>query len=185
MSGSLSEYRPTVDEAYSVCNAFSSFLSTDEVYMVGSGARHALRDDRVGDVDLLVSFKDGGEKDRLERRIGGLFGFCKNGRPKLSGLFGQIQVDLSMVKADSLIPARWFRIAGRALGLAYRIIAASQGMKLTQNGLFCRESGKEIFVKTDDEFFALLGIQHPDTVQLMKSESYDVAKSAASLLRKE
>lgn len=179
MSGSLSNYQPTIREAEEAYLMVTSYLKNFQVLFFGAigsfgrscYASHPDKDRRFGDLDIVVLDPEGQEDVR--GAIGRLFGYHKNGNPKSQGLIGRIQVDV-WVTADKSEYActKLFFLLPRTLQISVRAIAAARGLKFSCKGLFLRETNERLRTETSGEIYEAIGIQPFTPAELIEAESY-------------
>ena len=182
MSGSLSEYRPTIEEAngaYAVMTSYFESLGVDTYGAVGSFGRRTeggLRcelSDRVGDVDIVVSDPDG--KIGVRESLGLLFGYHKNGQPKSQGVIGRIQVDVWITDTkEEWYCTQLFFLLPRTLQIALRAIAAGRGYKFSCKGLFVRNDGDyyPVKIESQNDIYKKIGVVPFTEMDMLNAESY-------------
>jgi hypothetical protein len=157
MSGSLSKYRPTVQEAQSVfallCKAFKGSLHA-------AGSLYRNWDyplERVGDIDVILC-ETAQEHDANTETLAALFGRHKNGNVRTMGVFGRIQVDFFRCDPDTVGAVSLFYCLPRPVQLAARCLANVRGFRFGPKGLIrlaCNphnQSGEEELLKCSSKW---------------------------------
>lgn len=179
MSGSLTDYRPTIAEGNEikvVVQRWLSFYAT--VKGVGSFGRHQYDEDQtqtIGDIDLLLVAHDGTEEScpndlaKVRDMVGLLFGKHSTGTPVTSGIIGRAQVDIFYATPQTEVAVKEFYSLPRNLQIALRVIAAAKGYTLGPKGLRERDTERVISLFDRKGLYALLGMDAPFTDAEMKS----------------
>jgi len=120
----------------------------------------------LGDVDVVVLPKPGMEQI-VVARMGRLWGMQKNGKPKHSGLIGDVQVDVSVTTADQWGANVLFLTGSWEHNVVMRRRAMALGLLLNEKGLYKvavdakgkRVAGEWVAGRTEDEVFDALGME--------------------------
>lgn len=127
-----------------------------EVEAVGSARRMA---ETVGDLDILASSES---PLRVVKRFISMPNVTRvilKGRTKSTIILGKgIQVDLRVVPPESYGAALQYFTGSKMHNIKLRTIAKNKGLKLSEYGLFERESGKRIAGEDEREIYRHLGL---------------------------
>jgi len=175
MSGSVSDYRPTQDEAYIVFDLIErSFRPYGKCFVVGSlsrAKRPGSNVDRVGDIDIVVSPK-GNCAPLILSALGCMFGWHKNGSPKTIGCIGKNQVDFFLANDANCGAVRLFYELPRQLQIALRAIAAARGYKFGPKGLKNRKTNEVAYTPSKSDVYEILGVKPFDLDELERGAAY-------------
>ncbi len=174
MSGSLSQYRPSSNEAWSICDLLSAHFRAvgDRVAPAGSLAYnpHA---DSFGDIDIVIGATN---IDVTLGMVAALFGKNKNGSARTQGIIGQTQVDLFVVENAYMGAALAFYTNPLPLQFALRAIAAARGYSLTPKGLKHRDTDKYVVTPDQESVFSRLGVDRFSNEEKQRALSYKTEK---------
>jgi DNA polymerase (family 10) len=119
----------------------------------------------IGDIDLLAQAKDGQKIMEAFTQIPGIQQVISSGQTKASILYANpnicsdiVQVDLRVVKPESMGAAWQYFTGSQAHNVHLREIAVKQKLKLNEYGLFKGE--KQIAGKTEPEIYEKLGLAY-------------------------
>ena len=161
MSGSLSDYRPTMIEATEAYLLVERWLGQHlDIMPVGSFGRN-YRDNnvgfgRVGDVDLVVTGNAADLEDARDR-MGHIFGYFKNGKPRNIGVIGRIQIDLFFTPIEVAGATELFYLLPHPLQFAVRKIAEVRGLSFGPKGV--KDGDKVLETRYPSDVYKLLGIE--------------------------
>ncbi len=127
-----------------------------EVEAVGSARRMA---ETVGDIDILVSSERPREVIERFTSMPNISRVISKGRTKSTVILGRgVQVDLRVVPPESYGAALQHFTGSKAHNVRLRSIARHRGLRLSEHGLFERESGRRIAGEDEAELYRLLGL---------------------------
>lgn len=147
--------------AYEAAEAIISRLKDahPDVRMSMAGSLRRMKE-TIGDIDILAA------SDRSEELMGtftslkGVREVLAKGETKSSvRLSGGTQVDLRIVPPGSWGAALQYFTGSKEHNVELRKLAISKGMKISEYGLFERDSGREITAADEEEMYAKLGLQ--------------------------
>jgi DNA polymerase (family 10) len=115
----------------------------------------------IGDIDILVGSEESGPVMDTFTAMKGVKEVLAKGDTKSSvRLSNNIQVDLRVVQKASWGAALQYFTGSKEHNVAIRKLAISKGMKISEYGLFDRDSGKEITAADEVEVYRMLGLQY-------------------------
>lgn len=152
--GGLSENgrKISLNEAEKIADEIKNWLadSIEKIQVVGSVRR---KKDLVGDIDLVVIEKNG----KLAQKLAEKWGYQKNGKPRRSGLWNGVQIDINVADEENFGAMLMFTTGSWQLNVEQRKIAKSKGLKLNQYGLW--KNGERIAGKTEEEIYEMLRLE--------------------------
>ncbi len=114
----------------------------------------------VGDVDILVASDNSSAVMNKFTKIKGVTHVLVQGTTKSSVLFdGTLQIDLRIVPEESYGSAAQYFTGSMEHNVLLRRIAIKRGFKLSEWGLFNRETDKKIETKTESAVYRKLGFK--------------------------
>ena len=114
----------------------------------------------VGDVDILVASDNSSAVMNKFTKIKGVTHVLVQGTTKSSVLFdGTLQIDLRIVPEESYGSAAQYFTGSMEHNVLLRRIAIKRGFKLSEWGLFNRETDKKIETKTESAVYRKLGLK--------------------------
>lgn len=148
--------RMKLDEAEKIAEVFCAFFP-GEAHVCGSIRR---KKPEVGDIDIVIVPKPGREANVVTTLIG-MFGHLKSSKkkPKRSGLFLGAQVDVLIAKPETLGTHLMHWTGSQQENIRMRAAAMSQGLKLSQLGLF-RGSLNIAAGESEVGIYRLLGVEY-------------------------
>lgn len=172
MSGTLSDYRCTWEEAWAIRAMFDMYLSFHAgVSLVGSAGRKNKPD--FGDVDLIVTPKEGME-DSVTIDLSKIFGQKRTFPAQFQGIIGKTQVDIFMSTPETFAATYLFYMLPRSLQFAVRAIANAKGLKFGPKGLKKRGTDEVIPTPDLDSFWSTIGIPEFTQTEMAQAESYKI-----------
>jgi len=153
MGGKLIKHAPlSRQEVWDIALEVTTWLGAN----VEVGGSYARGDTLIGDVDLLIEGNVEDFKDKLEKK----WGNCKNGNPKRTGEINGVQVDLMFAPLEYYGASQ---LAIRGCGefnVGMRSNAKKMGFKLSQYGLFKRDTDERVAGDTEMSIFEAMGMEY-------------------------
>ncbi|QIJ60963.1 DNA polymerase/3'-5' exonuclease PolX [Streptomyces sp. JB150] len=113
----------------------------------------------IGDIDVLAAAEDSGPLMRAFTALPFVTEVTARGRTKTSVRTAKgLAVDLRVVPPDVWGAALQYFTGSKAHNIRTRELAARQGLKLSEYGLFEAESGERIVSETEEDVYARLGL---------------------------
>lgn len=116
----------------------------------------------IGDIDILAASEDSDQITRSFLNYPGVQEIIEKGETKSSiRLKSGIQVDLRVVPKSSFGAALQYFTGSKEHNIALRKLAISKGMKISEYGLFERDSNRQLGGEDEEEIYRMLGMQYP------------------------
>ena len=155
--------KEAIIEAVAIYNKFKDGIGVDNIAIAGSIRRLKAT---VNDIDILISENDLGIGKAM---LASFTSMKKVKRVVASGdslaivvLDNGIQVDMRIVKANEFHTALQYFTGSKVHNIQLRKIAIKKGYKLSEKGLFIRDTNKRIPINSEQELYAMLGIKYPE-----------------------
>jgi DNA polymerase (family X) len=152
--------RDVLDNVIRIENKFKNMNGIDRVSVAGSVRR---RKETVGDIDFLVSIKDGSDTYLIEKIMNTFVGMddvvkiVNKGETKSSIKTKQgLDMDLRLVPSSSFGAALQYFTGSKEHNILLRRIAIKEGLKLNEYGLF--RNNRKIKGETEEEIYERLGM---------------------------
>ena len=152
--------KDVLDDVTRIENKFKSMSGVDKVSVAGSVRR---RKETVGDIDFLVSIKDGSDKYLIEKIMNTFVGMddvvkiVNRGETKSSIKTKQgLDMDLRLVPSSSFGAALQYFTGSKEHNILLRRIAIKEGLKLNEYGLYKNKT--KIKGETEEEIYERLGM---------------------------
>ena len=121
------------------------------IEIAGSIRRH---ERHPQDIDIVLIPKD---RLKLEEKMKTLGKFMQGGEHESTWKIKNTKVELYYTNEEEWGAELLAYSSEKGAGIGLRIVAKRKGFKLTQHGLFDRQTGKRIAGKTEKEIYAALG----------------------------
>jgi len=152
--------RDVLDDVTRIEKKFKNMSGVDRISVAGSVRR---RKETVGDIDFLVSIKDGSDTYLIEKIMNTFVGMddvvkiVNRGETKSSIKTKQgLDMDLRLVPSSSFGAALQYFTGSKEHNILLRRIAIKEGLKLNEYGLF--RNDRKIKGETEEEIYERLGM---------------------------
>ena len=138
--------------------------SLNEAVRVSVAGSVRRREETIGDIDVLVSCKDGKAAARIMDFFAGMPDVGRilaKGETKTSIVLNSgLQVDLRVIDNASFGAALQYFTGSKEHNIAIRGIAVMKGLKLNEYGVFRKGGGKRIAGRTEEEVYKAIGLPY-------------------------
>ena len=141
-------------------NFVSTCLRANDIpYYICGSYRRGKKD--CGDIEIVFHANEGDRRNLLQAKIMQIFGMTLDNKPKMQGLYGQVQFDL-FIADDSSLGAMLMHATGSGdFNVKMRTAAMKRGWLLNQYGLFKRVDRTPVVLGKDEAtIFCHLGMEY-------------------------
>ncbi len=153
--------RMLLGEAYPVASAYVDYLRTSgKIRLVSVAGSLRRGKETIGDIDILVGYDDPGAAAKIIKDYPEVSSVIMSGPTKTSVLLRSgLQVDVRVLAIKSWGAALQYFTGSKEHNVALRSIGVKMGLKLSEYGLFDRDSGKEIAAATEEDIYKVFGMK--------------------------
>jgi len=153
--------RMLLGEAYPVAMAYVDYLrSSGEIKLVSVAGSLRRGKETIGDIDILVGHDDPDSAAKIIKGYQEVSSVVMSGPTKTSVLLKSgLQVDVRVIAVKSWGAALQYFTGSKEHNVALRSIGVKMGLKLSEYGLFERDSGKEIAAATEEAIYKVFGMK--------------------------
>jgi DNA polymerase (family 10) len=155
--------RSLLGEAWAAADNLMKYLqdSNPDAKLSVAGSLRRMKE-TIGDIDILAASETPGRIMDSFVRFPGVEEILEKGDTKSSiRLRTGIQVDLRVVPKTSFGAALQYFTGSKEHNVELRKLAISKGMKMSEYGLFERDTGKQLSGEDEEEIYHILGMQYP------------------------
>ncbi len=171
--------RMLLGEAYPVAMAYVDYLrSSGKIKLVSEAGSLRRGKETIGDIDILVGHDDPAAAAKVIKDYPEVSSVVMSGPTKTSVLLKSgLQVDVRVIAVKSWGAALQYFTGSKEHNVALRSMGVKMGLKLSEYGLFDRDTGKERAASTEEDIYKVFGMKvMPPEIRENEGE-LDAAKS--------
>ena len=130
----------------------------------------------IGDIDILVTAKNSSVAIDHFVKMPGVSKIMAKGSTKASIIFGDMQIDLRVLKDREYGSALLYFTGSKDHNVGLRKVAIAKGMKLSEYGLF--RGTKLVASRTEEEIYKALGLRYIEPEMRKDRGEIDIAKKS-------
>ncbi|MFW6282463.1 MAG: DNA polymerase/3'-5' exonuclease PolX [Minisyncoccales bacterium] len=155
--------RMLLDQAKRIADEFISYLKRESnpKKIDYAGSLRRLKE-TIGDIDILVITDKGKQTMNAFTKYHGIKKIISKGETRSSIILEEdnIHIDLRVILEDSYPAALQYFTGSQAHNIELRKIALKKGYKLSEYGLFEKNTNKKIALKNENELYKKLGLEY-------------------------